>query len=146
MPGSEVVSTDWGMLGLQIVSAIVAVVIIPTIPLVYRLVKAYFEAKIQAVEDRAKREAAEFALKRLDHIVNNVVDEITQTSDKIRGLSEEEKSERKSGAFARIKAQLTPANEEVLQTQVRDLDRYILTKIEASRLFQKSCEGQSTST
>ena len=131
-------------LGLQIVAALVSVVILPTIPLAYKFLKAYFEAKIAAIEDKSKRELVEFAFKRLDFLVCNVVDEIAQTADKNTGLTDEEKKYRKSLAVTRIKNQLTDSNEAVLRDEVKDLDRYILTKVEATRFFQKTLGQKET--
>lgn len=131
---------SFGTLGLQIVAAVVSLVILPTIPMIYKLVKTYFEAKISAIEQKGLREMAEFAFKRLDHLVTNVVDEIAQTAAKNTGLTEEEKKYRKNLAVTRVKAQLTPSNENVLQQEVKDLDRYILTKVEATRFFQKTLD------
>ena len=135
---------NFGTLGLQIIAAIVSLVILPTIPLAYKLVKAFFEAKISAIEQKGLREMAEFAFKRLDHLVTNVVDEIAQTATKNTGLTDEEKKYRKNLAVTRIKAQLTPSNENVLQQEVKDLDRYILTKVEATRFFQKTLDQKET--
>lgn len=133
-----------GTLGVQILAALVSVVIIPTIPLVYKLVRAFFEAKISAIKDKDLRETAEFAFKRLDFLVANTVDEIAQTSDKNTGLSEEEKKYRKALAVTRIKNQLTDSNESILREEVKDLDRYILTKVEATRFFQKTLAQNET--
>lgn len=133
-----------GTLGVQILAALVSVVIIPTIPLVYKLVRAFFEAKISAIKDKNIRETAEFAFKRLDFLVTNTVDEIAQTSEKNTRLSEEEKKYRKALAVSRIKSQLTDSNESVLREEVKDLDRYILTKVEATRFFQKTLAQNET--
>lgn len=133
-----------GTLGVQILAALVSVVIIPTIPLVYKLVRAFFEAKISAIKDKDLRETAEFAFKRLDFLVANTVDEIAQTSEKNTGLSEEEKKYRKALAVTRIKNQLTDSNESILREEVKDLDRYILTKVEATRFFQKTLAQNET--
>lgn len=131
-------------LGLQIVAALVSVVILPTIPLAYKFLKAYFEAKIAAIEDKSKRELVEFAFKRLDFLVCNVVDEIAQTADKNTGLTDEEKKYRKSLAVTRVRNQLTDANELILREAVKDLDRYIITKVEATRFFQKTLDQKET--
>lgn len=133
-----------GTLALQIIASIVTVVIIPTIPLAYKLVKAFFEAKIAAIADKNVRETVEFAFKRLDFLVCNVVDEIAQTADKNTGLTDEEKKYRKSLAVTRIKNQLSDSNEAVLRNEVKDLDRYILTKVEATRFFQKTLDQKET--
>lgn len=133
-----------GTLALQIIASIVTVVIIPTIPLAYKLVKAFFEAKIAAIADKNVRETVEFAFKRLDFLVCNVVDEIAQTADKNTGLTDEEKKYRKSLAVTRIKNQLSDGNETVLRNEVKDLDRYILTKVEATRFFQKTLGQKET--
>lgn len=133
-----------GTLALQIIASIVTVVIIPTIPLAYKLVKAFFEAKIAAIADKNVRETVEFAFKRLDFLVCNVVDEIAQTADKNTGLTDEEKKYRKSLAVTRIKNQLSDGNDTVLRNEVKDLDRYILTKVEATRFFQKTLDQKET--
>lgn len=123
---------------LQVIAAVVSVVILPTIPLAYKLIRVFFEAKIAAIHDKNLRDMVEFAFKRLDFLVSNVVDEIAQTAEKQTGLTEEEKKYRKSLAVTRIKGQLSDSNAEILQGEVKDLDRYILTKVEATRFFQKS--------
>lgn len=133
-----------GTLALQIIASIVTVVIIPTIPLAYKLVKAFFEAKIAAIADKNVRETVEFAFKRLDFLVCNVVDEIAQTADKNTGLTDEEKKYRKSLAVTRIRNQLSDGNDTVLRNEVKDLDRYILTKVEATRFFQKTLGQKET--
>ncbi len=133
-----------GTLGLQILAAIVSVVIIPTIPLAYKLIKTWAEAKIQHIENKEMRELVEFAFKRLDFIVCNTVDEISQTSEKQTGLTDEEKKYRRSLAVTRIKSQLSESDEAVLRTAVKDLDRYLVTKVEATRYFQKSVDQKET--
>lgn len=133
-----------GTLALQIIASIVTVVIIPTIPLAYKLLKAYFEAKIAAIEDKSKRELVEFAFKRLDFFVCNVVDEIAQTADKNTGLTDEEKKYRKSLAVTRIKEQLPEDVVQILRGSVNNLDRYLVTKVEATRFFQKTLGQKDT--
>jgi len=124
----------------QAIAGLFTVVIVPLIPLVYRIIKAYGEAKIARIEDQGVKAAAEFAFQRLDHIVNNTVAAIAQVNQKNTGLTKEEGKSRRDKAFQYIKAHLTDEDTAVLKTAVKDFDRYLITKIEATRFFQKNAE------
>lgn len=49
------------------------------LPWVFALIRAYAKAKIDAVQNKDKRAALEFALQRLDTTTDTVVNEINQT-------------------------------------------------------------------
>ena len=121
----------------QAVVALFTVVILPCIPMVWKLAKTYFEAKIELIKNKQVQEAIEFAFQRLDHIVNNTVAEISQVATKSTGLSAEEQTKRRDLAYKRIRAQIADKDYAILQTSVKNIDRYIFTKIESSRYFQK---------
>lgn len=121
----------------QVLVAILTVVILPTIPLVYKLGKAFIEAKISAIKDQGVKAAVEFAFRRLDFIVANVVAEISQVHPLPPNPTDEDRGKRLNTALMRIREQLVEADEKVLRGSVKDFDRYLTTKVEAARYGQK---------
>ncbi len=106
------------------------------------------EAKVAAIKDDQKRAAAEaslraveYAFKRVDHIVSNTVAEIAQTAAVDSNLSADEKKARLELALTRIKHQIPERLTKVLSGVVNDFDRYLITKIEATRFQQKQLKG-----
>lgn len=122
----------------QAIAALFTIVILPAIPFFWKILKAYGDAKIAQIEDMRVKAAAEFAFARLDHIVNNTVAAIAQVNQKNTGLTKDEGKARRDKAFNYIKAHLTEEDTVVLQKAVKDFDKYLLTKIEATRFFQKN--------
>ena len=124
----------------QAIAALFTVVIIPAILLGWKVLKAYGDAKIAQIEDMRVKAAAEFAFQRLDHIVNNTVAAISQVAPVTRGLTEEDKRSRRAKAIQIILSHLTNEDLAVLKGAVKDFDRYLITKIEATRYFQKKID------
>lgn len=125
----------------QAIIAIFTLIILPTIPLVYKLVKAFVEAKIASIKDKGVKEAVEFAFRRLDFIVQNITKEISQTHPLPPNPTDRDRGARLAAAIKRIKDQLVDADDAVLRNSVKDLDRYLITKVEASRYDQKVAQG-----
>ena len=121
------------------------------LPMAYRVFRAWAEAKIAKSraevaaisdqEERARAEAklrlVEYSFERLDHIVNNTVDQVSQQFVKQSGLTDMEKKERLASAFLKVKKQLPEDIKNTLGGVVNDLDKYLITKIEAARFKQK---------
>jgi hypothetical protein len=121
------------------------------LPMAYKIFKAWAEAKIAKAraevsaiadqEERAKAEAklrlVEYSFTRLDHIVNNTVNQVAQEFTNQTSLTDAEKKERLQKAFARVKRQVPEDLRSNLETVVNDLDKYFVTKIEATRYKQK---------
>jgi hypothetical protein len=122
----------------QAVIGLFTLIILPSIPLCWKILKAYGDAKIAQIADMKVKAAVEFAFERLDHIVTNTVAAIAQVNTKNTGLTKEEGKARRDKAFNYIKAHLTDEDAAVLKTAVKDFDKYLLTKIEATRFFQKN--------
>jgi membrane-associated protease RseP (regulator of RpoE activity) len=85
------------------------------------------KAKLEAEKQHA---AAEFGLKRLDHIVSNVVAEVEQAKPTGSKPTSEDNSIRLSNAKAEVASQVKPEIMAAVATVVKDPERYITTKIE----------------
>lgn len=132
---------------LTVITGITTVVL----PLAYRLGKAWITAKIEAeaarvaavqderlrAADEARLKLVEYAFKRVDFVVSNTVAEIAQTSETNSGLTVAEKKARLALAYKRVKQQLPQHLIDALSGGVNDLNRYLITKIEADRFEQK---------
>ena len=115
-------------LAITIVSGIVTVVI----PLAYRLVKSYAEAKISHISNTETRAALEFALDRLDATAQTVVTELNQTARPDGRLNAEQAKDALKKAYARISARLPDDVLAVLRkTYGEKLQAVIVGKIEA---------------
>jgi len=135
----------------KILLAILTGILGYVLPMAYKIFKVWAEAKIAKAraeisaiadqEERARAEAklrlVEFSFERLDHIVNNTVDQVSQEFTKQSGLTDDEKRQRLKTAFARVKRQVPDDLRETLGSVVKDLDKYFVTKIEAARFKQK---------
>ena len=135
-----IISPETSTLINQAIAGLFTVVILPTIPLVYRFVKSFAESKIAQIEDDRLKTAVEFAFKRLDFVVSNTVAAISQVSEKSTGLTDEEKKSRLNKARAIINRHISDSDMIVLKGAVKDFDKYLSVKIEASRYFQKNRE------
>ena len=135
----------------KILLAILTGILGYVLPMAYKIFKSWAEAKIAKAraevaaiadqEERSRAEAklrlVEYSFTRLDHIVNNTVDQVSQEFTKQTGLTADEKKERLSMAFTRVKRQVPDDLRDNLGSVVKDLDKYFVTKIEAARYKQK---------
>jgi hypothetical protein len=96
------------------------------------LVRSWLKAKIAKIENDELRAAADFAMLRVDRIVQNVVKEIQQTRPTGEQLTKEQAKQLLTIAYNRVKAQITDDIMEIVKTVVKEPDRYLVTKIEAS--------------
>jgi hypothetical protein len=136
----------------QILLAILTGILTVGLPMLYRIAKAWAEAKIAKSraeiaaitdqEERARAEAklrlVEYSFSRLDHIVKNTVDEVSQAYSTQTNLSDADKNLRLKTAYARVQKQIPEQTKAILSSAVKDLDRYLITKIEANRFRQKN--------
>jgi len=124
----------------QAIVALFTVVILPMIALLWKVLKTYGDAKIAQIEDMRIKTAAEFAFQRLDHIVSNTVAAISQVAPTTRGLTPEDKRARRAKAIKIIRDHITDKDLAVLESSIKDFDGYLVTKIEATRYFQKKID------
>jgi hypothetical protein len=101
--------------------------------------KSWFETKSlknQAEKIRIEQEIAqariEFGLKRMDHIVTNVVGEAEQRKPTGITQTAEENAKILESVKAEVKFQATPEIVAAVASVVRDPDRYVASKIEAA--------------
>ena len=117
----------------QLLSTVITVFLIPAVSYAAVLARAWVKSKTAKIKNDELRAAADYALKRLDFIVTNVVREIEQTKPTSGGkLTKEQAKQLLTVAFNRIKAQVTDEVAETIKEAIKDPDRYIVTKIEAA--------------
>lgn len=143
----------------QILLAVLTGILTVGLPMLYRIAKAWADAKIAKAhaeisaiddqEERARAEAklrlVEYSFNRLDHIVKNTVDEVAQSFSNQTALTDADKKLRLKTAYARVKSQVPADIQVTLSGVVKDFDRYLITKIEAARYKQKEKSGESRS-
>lgn len=122
-------------------TTILTLVVTVLVPYGLNMLRTWIKAKIASIEDATIRQRVEYALERLDHIVKNTVDEVSQAYAAQTDLTEDDKKLRLRTAYTRIQNQLPAKTKEILSGAVKDLDRYIITKIEANRWKQKQAPG-----
>ena len=127
------VGDAWNQLLSTVILAVLGLLSSTILPYAVILARSWFKAKIEKIKNDELRAAADFAMLRVDRIVQNVVKEIQQTrstggepltKDQARGLL--------AKAYGMVKAQVTDDIMEIVKTVVKDPNRYIVTKIEAS--------------
>jgi hypothetical protein len=97
------------------------------------LVRSWLKAKISKIQNDELRAAADFAMLRIDRIVQNVVKEIQQTRPTGgEPLSKEQAKALLTRAYGMVKAQVTDDIMDVVKTVVKEPNRYLVTKIEAA--------------
>ena len=116
---------------LAILSGLAAIIAV-AVPFAIKYFKAFCEAKTAKLDGENTRATAEFALSRLDHIVNNTVNEIQQTKTTGEPITKEKAKELITLAYNRVKVQMAPEIESVVKTIVKEPNRYIVTKLEAA--------------
>jgi len=125
------------------IQTIVLSVVLPSIAAILALVAKYvmkwleiktskLESEKIKIEEERKQAATEFGLKRLDHVVTNVVAEAAQVKPSGVLLTPEDNAIRLSNVQAEIKSQVKPEIMAAVATVVQDPERYITTKIEAA--------------
>ena len=122
-----------------IVISVVLPAIAGIIALVANYVRKWLEVKTAKLETEKarieadqKRAAAEYGLKRLDHIVSNVVGEAEQVKPSGSKPTVTENATRLSAAQDEVKAQVQPEIMAAVATVVKNPEKYITTKIEAA--------------
>ena len=127
------VGQAWDQLVSTIILAVLGLITSTILPYAVILARSWFKAKIEKIQNDELRAAADYAMVRLDRIVTNVVKEIQQTrpTDGTK-LTKEQAKQLLSAAYNRVKMQVTDEIIDVVKTVVKDSDRYIITKIEAS--------------
>lgn len=121
----------------QLLSTVIVAFMIPTTGYAAVLAREWIKAKVAKIKNDERRAAAEFAVQRLDRIVTNVVKEIEQKKETGAHLTKEETGQLLTDAYNGVKAQMSDDITAGVKTVVNDLDRYILTKIEAAVRDQK---------
>jgi hypothetical protein len=97
------------------------------------LIRSWLKAKIAKIQNDELRAAADFAMLRVDRIVQNVVKEIQQTRPTDgEPLSKEQAKALLTRAYGMVKAQVTDDIMEIVKTVVKEPNRYLVTKIEAA--------------
>ena len=96
------------------------------------LVRSFLKSKIAKIQNDELRAAADFAMLRVDRIVQNVVKEIQQTRATGEPLSKEQAKALLAKAYGMVKAQVTDDIMEIVKTVVKEPNRYLVTKIEAA--------------
>jgi len=97
------------------------------------LVRSWLKAKIAKIQNDELRAAADFAMLRVDRIVQNVVKEIQQTRPTGgEPLTKEQGKALLAKAYGMVKAQVTDDIMEIVKTVVKEPNRYLVTKIEAA--------------
>jgi hypothetical protein len=125
------VGDAWNQLLTAVIAAAIPVVgIIGTYAVV--LVRSWLKAKIEKIKNDELRAAADFAMKRVDYIVTNVVKEIQQTRPTGGKLTPEEGTALLKRAYGLVKGQITKEVMDIVSTVVEKPDRYLVTKIEAA--------------
>jgi hypothetical protein len=104
---------------------------------------AKLDAEKARIEAEQKQSATEFGLKRLDHIVSNVVAQAEQEKPSGIKPSATENATRLSAAQDEVKAQVQPAIMAAVATVVKDPEKYITTKIEAAVIDLKIAKAES---
>jgi hypothetical protein len=84
------------------------------------------------IEQEIAQAKTEFGLKRMDHIVTNVVEEAEQKKQSGIQFTPEENAKILESVKAEVKAQATPETISAVASVVKDPDRYVETKIEAA--------------
>ena len=138
------VGDAWNQLLSTVILSILGLVTTTVLPYAVILARSWFKARIAKIKNDELRAAADFAMTRVDHIVNNVVKEIQQT--KLTGeqqLTKEQAKQMLTAAYNRVKVQITADIFETVKSVVNDPDRYLVTKIEAAvgELKQARCLG-----
>ena len=107
------------------------------VPRIFNLFCNYLDAKAEKLKNSEKRSSEDFALQRLDLTVKNVVAELQQT--RITGvlLTEDEAKKLKEIAVFQIKKHLSEDLQKTIERVIKDLDGYIVTKVEAEVLSLK---------
>ena len=125
------VADPWNQLVSTVIAAVIPIIVaIGTYGVV--LVRSWLKSKIAKIQNDELRAAADFAMKRMDYIVTNVVKEIQQTKPTGDKITKEQAKQLLTVAFNRVKAQVTDDVLETVKTVVKDPDRYTITKIEAA--------------
>ena len=127
------VADAWSQLVSTIVIGIVGIMT-AILPYAVILARSWVKAKIDKIKNDELRAAADYAMLRLDRIVMNTVKEIEQvksTADK-GPLTKDQKKQLLTVAYNRVKAQVHDDVIQAVNQVVKDSDRYIITKIEAS--------------
>jgi len=125
------------------IQTIVISVVLPAIAVIIGMVANYIKkwlevktSKLESekikIEEERKQAAIEFGLKRLDHVVTNVVAEAEQVKPSGIKPTPEDNAIRLSNVQAEIKSQVKPEIIAAVATVVQDPERYITTKIEAA--------------
>jgi hypothetical protein len=96
------------------------------------LIRSWLKAKISKIQNDELRAAADFAMLRIDRIVQNVVKEIQQTRPTGEQLTKEQAKALFTRAYVMVKAQVTDDIMEIVKTVVKEPNRYLVTKIEAA--------------
>ena len=123
----------WDQLLTSVILGLLGLMTTTILPYAVILARSWFKAKIAKIKNDELRAAADFAMQRLDHIVNNVVKEIQQTKPTSeKPLTKEQAKQLLAVAYNRIKAQVTADIVDTVKTVVNDPDRYLITKIEAA--------------
>ena len=126
------VGDAWNQLLSTVILAVLGLLSSTILPYAVILARSWFKAKIAKIQNDELRAAADFAMLRVDRIVSNVVREIQQTRPTGEPLSKEQAKSLLSKAYGMVKAQVTDDIMEIVKTVVKDPNRYIVTKIEAS--------------
>ena len=126
------VGDAWNQLLSTVILAVLGLLSSTILPYAVILARSWFKAKIAKIQNDELRAAADFAMLRVDRIVQNVVREIQQTRPTREPLSKEQAKALLSKAYGMVKAQVTDDIMEIVKTVVKDPNRYIVTKIEAS--------------
>ena len=126
------VGDAWNQLLSTVILAVLGLLSSTILPYAVILARSWFKAKIAKIQNDELRAAADFAMLRVDRIVQNVVREIQQTRPTGEPLSKEQAKALLSKAYGMVKAQVTDDIMEIVKTVVKDPNRYIVTKIEAS--------------
>lgn len=127
----EILTAIQGII-LAVLSGLAAIIAV-AIPFAIKYFKEWMNAKTHKLRGDDIRAKVEFALIRLDRIVDNVVKEIEQgkeTND--MPLTKEKADGLILLAFSRVKQQVTQEIIDNVSTIVKDPDRYIMTKLEAT--------------
>ena len=118
----------------EILEAITQILIIPLLPLIFLLARAWIQSQIEYINDKNEREYLNYHINAIESLILDVVTSIEQIY--VKGLKEE-------GAFTRerqlemlnlaketILCQLTQASREVLEKTYADYLAWIESKIE----------------
>jgi hypothetical protein len=117
----------------QLLSTIITVVLIPAVGYAALLARTWILAKNAKIKNDELRAAADFAMMRVDRIVQNIVKEIQQTRPTGgEPLTKEQARALLSKAYGMVKAQVTDDIMEIVKTVVKEPDRYLVTKIESA--------------